>query len=79
LLPGVDFGLRLGQFVTTFVDLLSCGFKSFNAQYVVLGLRHVNFALPVFGVRLAVAGFVAQSGTQKRVTPVAQAIKSPAG
>ncbi|WP_426178827.1 hypothetical protein [Pseudomonas sp. TWRC1-2] len=47
LLPGVDFDLGVGQFVTTF-DLLLCGVKSLHAQQVVVGLR---LAIPGFAAR----------------------------
>jgi hypothetical protein len=42
LLPGVNFGLGLSQFVTTFVDLVLRGFIGLSTERVVLGLQTLD-------------------------------------
>ena len=45
LLLGVGFGLGLGQFVATFVQLILCGSKGFHFQGVFLGFGHIDLGV----------------------------------
>ena len=65
LLLGVGFGLRLGKFVTTFVDLLLRCFEGFHFQGVFAGFGGIDLGLQVSRLLLAVAGVAAaQLGAQ---------------